>query len=119
MGIHNVEAIHSLSSLPAIHPWARKVCQDTLNSLELDKAIDDTFQLGYSCPEYGVNFDLNDITHVPAITDWHICGTFCNMTPDCKFWTLDTRNQNCWLKSSDDGFNHLSYAISGVKGCRL
>jgi len=90
---------------------------DNLNSLELDKPLEDTLKRTYDCPEYDIEFsgfNVNDVP-VPGVTNWRICGQFCNAARDCKFWTF--KDFDCWLKSSDDGYKYSPEATSGVKGC--
>merc|ERR1712243_19107 len=116
MGNHNVEAIHC-SSHPYLQPFLRS--GDNLNSLKLDKPLEDTLKRTYECPEYDIEFsgfNVNSVP-VPGVTNWRICGRFCAAARDCKFWTFLEEDFECWLKSSDDGYKYSPGGTSGAKGC--
>merc|ERR1712126_724497 len=92
--------------------------EDSLNSFELDKPLEDSLKRTYECPEYDIEFkgyDINDIP-VPGVTNWRTCGIFCMGARDCKFWTF-TDDFKCWLKSSDGGYKYSPGLISGAKDC--
>merc|ERR1711890_39887 len=72
----------------------------------------------YSCPELHVDFNGNNVDDIHNIANWNDCGTMCEMSSGCNFWTwIETRKQ-CYLKSSDHGLEYQDNAISGVKGCK-
>merc|ERR1712200_142306 len=54
----------------------------------------------YNCPEYGVDFLLNDIDFASA-SSWQDCGKICELYNGCYFWTYRTDDNTCCLKSSD------------------
>jgi len=72
----------------------------------------------YSCPEYDVAFDGNDISMVRVI-EWGSCGQVCTLTTGCNFWTYSGKFHGnlCWLKSSDSGLKSDGGFISGAKHC--
>jgi len=92
-----------------------------LLSLFLESSGEEKLETGpdprYSCPEMDVDFGSNDVDNIHGITDWRACGTICDITPPCKFWTMGFYN-TCWLKSSDAGLSVDFGAISGAKGCK-
>merc|ERR1711872_19345 len=71
----------------------------------------------YSCPEVDVDFNGCDVNSVHEQTDWHACGEICELTPECRYWTLGAYNM-CLLKSCDSGKREIEGAISGVRGCK-
>jgi len=75
----------------------------------------------YACPEYDVNFDLNNVATVRT-DDWRACGEVCSLVNNCEYWTYNDHFHNgnegvCDLKSSDAGLEKLEGIISGAKGC--
>merc|ERR1711890_42708 len=74
---------------------------------------------GYSCPEMDVDFQGYDIDLIQSVTEWRVCGTICNITPECEFWTFNPLPgyQTCLLKSADTGHRTMEGFISGQKGC--
>merc|ERR1712200_226811 len=60
----------------------------------------------YNCPEYGVDFLLNDIDFASA-SSWQDCGKICELYNGCYFWTYRTDDNTCCLKSSDDGLRKV------------
>merc|ERR1712241_708705 len=76
----------------------------------------------YSCPEIDVDFHGSDITcgsgcGVPGVPTWEDCGTICQHTDDCRFWTWASDDNKCFLKSSDTGLGLFNGLISGAKDC--
>merc|ERR1711872_528200 len=49
-----------------------ELSEDTLNSLELDKPLEDSLKRTYECPEYDIEFKGYDINSgpVPGVTSW-------------------------------------------------
>merc|ERR1711962_608994 len=70
----------------------------------------------YSCPLYNVDFHGHDIATVHA-TSWDKCGEICYYEESCYYWTWNTENDECWLKTSDAGYESQSNAISGYYTC--
>merc|ERR1711953_378780 len=70
--------------------------------------------LRYDCPMTDYDFYGHDINSVSGITDWHSCGEICGLVYGCKYWTLNTELNRCWLKGSGSGLMHKPNAISGV-----
>merc|ERR1712243_391840 len=81
---------------------------DNLNSLKLDKPLEDTLKRTYECPEYDIEFsgfNVNSVP-VPGVTNWRICGRFCAAARDCKFWTF------FWRKTLNAGSRAPMMGIS-------
>merc|ERR1711872_177807 len=66
----------------------------------------------YACPEYDVNFLEYDIAIVHA-SSWHKCGEICYNEESCYYWTWDTDDHECWLKTSDALLGNKTGVISG------
>jgi len=71
----------------------------------------------YSCPETGFDFHDYDVDILYDVRDWHDCGEACELVSSCYYWTYNTSNKACFLKSSDGGLRKDPVAISGVRGC--
>merc|ERR1712133_182354 len=75
---------------------------DTLDSLEQVGLPDDKFlEPRYECPQSNMFFDGNNIAVIPGIQNWHECGIICIHTTPCNFWSWNTNNNDCYLKTSD------------------
>jgi len=70
----------------------------------------------YACPEYNVDFQGYDIDDLNTIS-WSDCGEACGDAVGCNFWTWNTDNSRCFLKSSDGGLEKQNNAISGAHNC--
>ena len=75
------------------------------------------FLVSESCFEYDIDYTHNELKH--DVRDSAIeCQTFCRETDQCRFFTYDTQNKYCWLKTSKEGRRQDAYGcISGKKTC--
>merc|ERR1712045_120717 len=74
----------------------------------------------YSCPEEFVTFRGDTISSITGVLSWEDCGTICNLSTDCRFWSwaaTGPETLKCNLKDSDDGLEQLGDWISGENGC--
>merc|ERR1712038_783622 len=74
--------------------------------------------LRYNCPMWDYDFYGHDLNSVSGITEWTSCGEICGLVDGCKYWTLNTELNRCWLKGSGSGLMSKPNAISGVKACQ-
>merc|ERR1711915_575961 len=72
--------------------------------------------INYSCPLYNVDFDGHDFATVHA-TSWQKCGEICQDEKYCHYWTWSTHDNECWLKTSDAGYQSQAYRVSGYYTC--
>merc|ERR1719500_983635 len=76
----------------------------------------------WACPEYGLDFYGNDITHYENINSWQECGRRCHVHKTCSHWSWDHPRsgrwpKRCWLKSGDGGAENNGRVISGQESC--
>jgi len=80
---------------------------------------------GLLCPVYNTDLHGNDIEMIEDVENWGACGTRCDATPGCYFWSYlnadfadAARHGQCYLKSKNGGQSALNGVISGGKDCR-
>merc|ERR1712037_326527 len=71
----------------------------------------------YNCPLLDIDFYGDNIDRFLAIGMWQECGHICNIVPDCNFWTWNTADGFCQIKSSEGVLSPYTGAISGERGC--
>ena len=61
-----------------------------------------------------LHFSFSDISN---IQHWGDCGTQCNSTSNCNYWSWNMGNNHCYLKTSNCGRRSVDRSISGAKSC--
>merc|ERR1711862_158332 len=79
------------------------------------------------CAEVRIDYNGNDLIDprgyhkyglpVPQVWTAEACGTICNQSDGCLYWTLVPLNGTCFPKTSKEGKMTALQAISGAKGC--
>ena len=68
-----------------------------------------------SCFEQNTDFLGNDVGNWTATSDKNDCQKECQNYGSCNYWTYNTIDGKCHMKSSDSGRKSLNGAISGPK----
>jgi len=74
------------------------------------------------CLELDTAMPGNDLDNgrgrIKDVASWIQCDAYCMEENDCKFWTYQVKNGNCFLKTSDaNRKSDKNGAISGSSGC--
>ena len=94
----------------------------------------------YGCPMRGVKLSGNNVKHVDEdewrratiiheVKSWQMCGYFCKLTPDCKYWNwrddwprecelLKDNKGRVYSKTTKYGSDNSGYTVtSGNENC--
>ena len=69
------------------------------------------------CKEDGTDYPGSDVGSIPNVADSYKCQDECRANSECNFWTFNTYDNYCWLKSQTTNSLKLCYTISGPKYC--
>jgi hypothetical protein len=70
-----------------------------------------------NCFQYKFDYLGHHVAISPNIPNPEDCQKVCQANADCKFFTWDSRNNNCWLKHGAPIPNPYIDLVSGPRSC--